>query len=447
MKIIIIGGVAAGMSAAAKASRTDKNAEIVIYEKTEIVSWGACGLPYYVGNFYEDPNNMIARPVEKFIEAGMNIKIKHEVIGIDVEKKIVTIKNLVSGEIFNDNYDKLMVATGAHAIMPPIKNLSAKGVYTLKDYTDGLILKEAMMKDEKQDIIVVGAGYIGIEVVEAAKHLGKRSVRLIQLGDRVLLESFDKEITDVMEEEIRAHEGVELHLDEAVQEIVEKDGKVVGIKTNKGEYNADLVVIATGVRPNTAFLKETGIEMLPNGALVIDEFGRTSIDSIYSAGDCATVYHRVRKENVYIPLATTANKIGRIVGENLAGKNTPFKGTLGSAAIKVLDVEAGRTGITENEAIKMGINYKTAFVKDKNQTNYYPGREDIFVKLIYDAETRVLLGAQIAGKKGAVLRVDSLATAIYAGLTVDEIGMMDFCYAPPFARTWDVMNVAGNVAK
>ena len=416
MKIIIIGGVAAGMSAAAKASRIDKNAEIVIYEKTEIVSWGACGLPYYVGNFYEDPNNMIARPVEKFIEAGMNIKIKHEVIGIDIEKKEITIKNLVTGEIFKDNYDKLMVATGAHAIMPPIKNLSAKGVYTLKDYTDGIILKEEMMKEEIQDIIVVGAGYIGIEVVEAAKHLGKRSVRLIQLGERV-------------------------------QEIIEKDGKVVGIKTNKGEYKADLVVISTGVRPNTAFLKETGIEMLPNGALIIDEFGKTSIDSIYSAGDCATVYHRVRKENVYIPLATTANKIGRIVGENLAGKNTPFAGTLGSAAIKVLDVEAGRTGITENEAIKMGINYKTVFVKDKNQTNYYPGREDIFVKLIYNADTRVLLGAQIAGKKGAVLRVDSLATAIYSELTVDEIGMMDFCYAPPFARTWDVMNVAGNVAK
>ena len=263
MKIIIIGGVAAGMSAAAKASRIDKNAEIVIYEKTEIVSWGACGLPYYVGNFYEDPNNMIARPVEKFIEAGMNIKIKHEVIGIDIEKKEITIKNLVTGEIFKDNYDKLMVATGAHAIMPPIKNLSAKGVYTLKDYTDGIILKEEMMKEEIQDIIVVGAGYIGIEVVEAAKHLGKRSVRLIQLGERVLLESFDKEITDVMEEEIRAHEGVELHLEEAVQEIIEKDGKVVGIKTNKGEYKADLVVISTGVRPNTAFLKETGIEMLP----------------------------------------------------------------------------------------------------------------------------------------------------------------------------------------
>lgn len=447
MKIIIVGGVAAGMSAAAKASRLNKEAEIVIYEKTEIVSWGACGLPYYVGNFYEDPNNMIARPVHKFIEAGMNIKIKHEVIGVDTEKKEITVKNLETGEIFKDSYDKLMISTGAHAIMPPIKNLETKGVYTLKDYTDGIVLKEEMMKEENQEIIIVGAGYIGIEVVEAAKHLGKRNVRLIQLGERVLMESFDKEITDVMEEEIRSHQGVELHLEESVLEIIEENGKVSGVKTNKGEYKADLVVIATGVRPNTVFLKETGIEMLKNGALVIDEHGKTSIDSIYSAGDCATVYHLVRKENVFIPLATTANKIGRVVGENLAGVETVFKGTLGSAAVKVMDLEAGRTGITEREAANMGINYKVVFVKDKNQTNYYPGQEDIYIKLIYNGDTRVLLGAQIAGKKGAVLRVDALAAAIYSELTVDEIGMMDFCYAPPFARTWDVMNVAGNVAK
>ena len=447
MKIIIVGGVAAGMSAAAKAERLNKEAEIVVYEKTEIVSWGACGLPYYVGDFYQDPNNMIARPVEKFIEAGMNIKIRHEVIGVDTEKKEITVKNLTTGEIFKDTYDKLMISTGAHAIMPPIKNLTAEGVHTLKDYTDGITLKEEMMKEENQEIIIVGAGYIGIEVVEAAKHLGKRNVRLIQLGDRVLMESFDKEITDVMEAEIRNHEGVHLHLEETVLEVIEKDGKAVGVKTNKGEYKADLIVIATGVRPNTAFLKDIGIEMLPNGALIIDKHGKTSIDSIYSAGDCATVYHLVRKENVFIPLATTANKIGRVVGENLAGVPTEFKGTLGSAAVKVMDLEAGRTGVTEREAANMGINYKTVFVKDKNQTNYYPGQEDIYIKLIYNKDTRVLLGAQVAGKKGAVLRVDALAAAIYSEMTVEEIGMMDFCYAPPFARTWDVMNVAGNVAK
>lgn len=447
MKIIIIGGVAAGMSAAAKASRLNKDAQLVIYEKTDIVSWGACGLPYYVGDFYKDPQNMIARPVHKFLEAGMNIKIKHEVIDVNFKTKEITVKNLENGEIFKDNYDKLMIATGASAIIPPIKNISTHGVYTLKDYTDGITLKEEMMKEENQEIIIVGAGYIGIEVVEAAKHLGKRNIRLIQLGERVLMESFDKEITDVMEEEIKNHEGINLHLNETVLEIIEENGKVIGVKTNKGEYKADLIVIATGVRPNTAFLKDTGIKMLANGALIIDEYGKTSIDSVYSAGDCATVYHLVREENVFIPLATTANKIGRIVGENLAGVKTSFKGTLGSAAVKVMNLEAGRTGITEAEAIKKGINYKTVFVKDKNQTNYYPGQEDIFVKLIYNSDTRIILGAQIAGKKGAVLRVDSLAVAIYSKLTVDEIGMMDFCYAPPFARTWDVMNVAGNIAK
>ncbi len=447
MKIIIIGGVAAGMSAAAKASRLNKDAQLVIYEKTDIVSWGACGLPYYVGDFYKDPQNMIARPVHKFLEAGMNIKIKHEVIDVNFKTKEITVKNLENGEIFKDNYDKLMIATGASAIIPPIKNISTHGVYTLKDYTDGITLKEEMMKEENQEIIIVGAGYIGIEVIEAAKHLGKRNIRLIQLGERVLMESFDKEITDIMEEEIKSHEGINLHLNETVLEIIEENGKVIGVKTNKGEYKADLIVIATGVRPNTAFLKDTGIKMLANGALIIDEYGKTSIDSVYSAGDCATVYHLVREENVFIPLATTANKIGRIVGENLAGVKTSFKGTLGSAAVKVMNLEAGRTGITEAEAIKKGINYKTVFVKDKNQTNYYPGQEDIFVKLIYNSDTRIILGAQIAGKKGAVLRVDSLAVAIYSKLTVDEIGMMDFCYAPPFARTWDVMNVAGNIAK
>lgn len=284
MKIIIIGGVAAGMSAA-KVSRLNKDAELVIYEKTEIVSWGACGLPYYVGNFYEDPNNMIARPVHKFLEAGMNIKIKHEVINVNPEKKEITVKNLENGEIFKDSYDKLMIATGAAAIMPPIKNISAKGVYTLKDYTDGIILKKEMMKEENQEIIIIGAGYIGIEVVEAAKHLGKRNIRLIQLGERVLMESFDKEITDIMEEEIRKHDGINLHLNETVLEILEENGKIKGVKTNKGEYSADL-----------------------------------------------------------------------------AGVKTSFKGTLGSAAVKVMDLEAGRTGITEAEAVKKGINCKTVFV-------------------------------------------------------------------------------------
>lgn len=447
MKIVIVGGVAAGMSAAAKAGRINPEAKITIYEKTDIVSWGACGLPYYVGDFYQSPQNMIARPVEKFIESGMDIRTFHEVTGVDPVKKEITVKNLKTGETKVDTYDKLMVATGASAIVPPIKNIDTKGVYLLKSFEDGIVLKKEMVKDEYQNIVIIGAGYIGIEMIEAATHLKKSSVRIIQLADRILPESFDPEITEVLENEIRSHKGVDLHLNEAVQEIISDGEKVTQIKTDKGVYNADLVVLATGVRPNTQFLKDSSVNMLRNGAIIVDGYGKTNVDGIYAAGDCATVYHLVKQENVYIPLATTANKLGRVTGENLGGKHSYFDGTLGSAAIKVLDMEAGRTGLTEKEAKEMGINYKTVFVKDKNHTNYYPGQTDIFVKLIYNSDNRVLLGAQIASKQGAVLRVDALAVAIYAKLRVDEIGMMDFCYAPPFARTWDVMNVAGNVAK
>lgn len=447
MKIIIIGGVAAGMSAAAKASRLNKEAKITIYEKTEIVSWGACGLPYYVGDFYESPNNMIARPVEKFIESGMDVRINHEVLSVDPIKKIVSVKNLLTNEILEDSYDKLMVATGASAILPPIKNIKLKNVFTLKEYVDGIELKKEALKTENQNIIIIGAGYIGIETAEAMKNLKKSSIRIIQLSDRILPDSFDVEITDILEEEMKSHENIHLHLSETVLEFVEKDGKIAKVITTKGEYEADIVVIATGIRPRTEFLKGTGIETLGNGAIIINESGETSIKDIYSAGDSATVYNIVRKINMYIPLATTANKIGRVVGENLAGIPTKFKGTLGSAAVKVIDFEAGRTGITESEAIKDGLNYKVVFIKDKDHTNYYPGQEDIYVKIIYDAESRIILGGQMAGKRGAVLRVDTLATAIYSKMTVDELGMLDLCYSPPFSRTWDVINVVGNVAK
>ena len=221
---------------------------------------------------------------------------------------------------------------------------------------------------------------------------------------------------------------------------------VTDVVTDKGTYKADIVVLATGIRPSTAFLKATGIALLRNGAIVINEYGETNLQDVYAAGDCATVYHLIREENVYIPLATTANKLGRIVGENLAGEHTAFQGTLGSAAVKVMDLEAGKTGLSESEAQKMGLNFKTVFITDQNQTGYYPGQADIAVKLIYEAETQILLGGQVIGKKGAVLRVDVLAAAIFKKTTTKELGMLDLCYSPPFSKAWDVLNVAGNNA-
>lgn len=444
MKIIIIGGIAAGMSAAAKFRRLDKDAEIKVYEKTPIVSFGACGLPYFVGGFFDNENQMIARKPEKFKETGIDISIEHEVLSIDVASKKITVKNLKTDETFEDSYDKLMIATGASAIIPPIKNFNIENVHTLKSLEDGRILKEKMKDKDIKKVAIIGAGFIGLEAVEAAKEYGKE-VSVFQLEDRILKEVFDKEVTDLLEEELK-NKGVNLFLNSKVVEL-KGDSKVTKVVTENEEIDADLVILATGVKPNTAFLKDTGIEMLKNGAIVVDKEGKTSIEDIYSAGDCATVTHLLKPEPAYIPLATVANKFGRVVGENLGGKGLEYEGSLGSACIKVLGMEAGRTGLTESEVTNLGINYKTVFITDKNQTDYYPGQENISIKLIYNGDTKVILGAQVVGKKDAVQRTNALAVAIYAKLTTEQLGMMDFCYSPPFARTWDVLNRAGNVAK
>ncbi len=444
MRVIIIGGVAAGMSAAAKLKRMKPEYEVVVYEKTDVVSFGACGLPYFVGGFFDDANNMIARPAEKFRESGIDLNIFHEVIDVDTEAKNLTIKNLTTGEEFVDKYDKLMIASGASSIIPPIKNVNIENVSTLKSMADGIKVKELMNKEEIKNVAIIGAGFIGLEAVEAAKKLGKNVV-VFQLEDRILPQVFDKEVTDILEEEIRKHD-VDLRLEEIVGELV-GETKVEKVITNKGEYDADLVIVATGVRPNTSFLKNTNINMLPNGAIIVDEFGKTSVEDVYAAGDCATIQNIVTGQDSYVPLATGANKLGRIVGENLAGANNTFQGSLGSSCIKVMDMEAASTGLTETQAAKLGIEVKTKFISDFNQTNYYPGRDKMYVKLVYNANTKVILGGQVAGYKDAVQRANVIAACVFGKLTTNQLGMLDLCYAPPFARTWDILNVAGNVCK
>ena len=444
MRVIIIGAVAAGMSAAAKLKRMKPEYEVVVYEKTDVVSFGACGLPYFAAGYFDNAGDMIAREPSKFREIGIDLNIHHEVIKVDAVDKKVVVKNLETNVEIEDSYDKLMIATGASSIIPPIKNVDLENVTTLKTLEDGIKLKELLNKDENKNVAIIGAGFIGIETVEAVKKLGKEVV-MFQSQNRILPKTFDSEITNVLEEELKKHD-VNLRLEEFVLELV-GETKVEKIITNKGEYKVDVVVIATGVRPNTTFLKETGIEMLANGALIVDEFGETSIKDIYAAGDCATIKNIITNEDSYIPLATGANKLGRIVGENLAGANKAFQGSLGSSCIKVMDMEAAVTGMTELQAQSLGINYKAKFISDFNQTNYYPGRDKIYVKLVYDADTKVILGGQVAGFKDSVQRCNVIATAIFSKMTVSQLGMLDLCYAPPFSRTWDVLNVAGNVCK
>ena len=444
MKIVIIGGVAAGMSAAAKARRVDKEAEIIVFEMGEIISFGACGLPYFVGDFFSNPNYMLARSVEQMREAGIDVRTLHQVVSVSPDAKTVEVKDLQSGELFTQGYDKLMVATGANVIKPPFKNIGLKNIFTLTKMEDGKAMKEMAMRDEVKDVTIIGAGFIGLEVVEAMKQLGKH-VRLIQRGSRVFNRMFDERITDLMQEELLSHE-VELILNEGVEGF-DGDGTVQSVTTDKNSYKTDLVVIATGFRPNTAFLEETGIKRLGNGAIIVNERGETSIEDVYSAGDCATVTHMVSGEDVYIPLATGANKLGRVAGTNMAGGEATYPGSLGSSCIKVMDYEAARTGLDEAGAKALNIAYSTVFVKDKNQTNYYPNQQDIYIKLVYEKETKVILGGEILGKNGAALRINVISMAIKAKMTTTELGLMDFCYAPPISKTWDPLNVAGNLAK
>lgn len=443
MKVVIIGAVAAGMSAASKLKRIKPDYEVVVYEKTDIVSFGACGLPYYVGGFFDDPNMMIARQKSKFIESGIDLETFREVLDINDSQKILTIKDCLTGEIFTDNYDKLMIATGASSIIPSLDK-SYDNLTTLKDMNDGIKLRELINKEENKNIVIVGAGFIGIETIEAAKKLNK-NIHLISKSDRVLDRVFDKEITDLLEEELRKN-NIYLHLDDTVQEYV-GDKNIHKVITNKCEIDCDVVVMAIGVKPNTSFLKNTNIKMLPNGAIIVDECGRTSVKDIYAAGDCATIKNIITNEDMYVPLATGANKLGRIVGENLGGINSSFPGSLASSCIKVLDMEAAVTGLTEERAKALNLDFKTKCITNYNQTHYYPGREKLLIKLVYDAKTKVILGGQIAGYKDAVQRANVLATAITAKMTTEQLGMLDLCYAPPFATTWDALNIAGNASK
>lgn len=444
MKIVIVGGIAAGMSAAAKARRISKDAEIIVYEMGDIISFGACGLPYYVGDFFEDPDFMIARSVEKMQASGIDVVVNHQVVSVSPEEKAIEVKNLKNGVVFLQNYDKLMIATGANVIVPPFQNTHLENLFTLTKMEDGLEMKALAQSEDIKDVTIIGAGFIGIEVVEAMKNLGKH-VRLIQRSSRVFNRLYDERITDLMQEELEAH-GVELVFNEAVQGF-KGERSVQKVITDKNSYETDLVVIATGFKPNTAFLEGSGIKTLDNGAVIVNHKGETNIDGIYAAGDCATVPHMITGKDVYIPLATGANKLGRVVGTNMAGGEAAYPGSLGSSCIKVMDYEAASTGLSENEAKAEGIDYSTVFIKDKNQTHYYPNQKDIYIKLVYEKESKVILGGEILGKNGAALRIDVIAMAIRAKMTTEDLGMMDFCYAPPISKTWDPLNVAGNAAK
>lgn len=446
MKVIIIGGVATGMSAASKIRRSDENAIITVYEKGVETSYGACGLPYYISGANDDVDLLrIRKPQEFRDKQNIDVKLLHEVVSVNTQLKQVEVTNLVTGERITDNYDKLVISSGASPIIPPIEGLESNltNVFTVKTIEDGEAIKSYLSNDNIRNVVIAGAGYIGLEMVEACHDL-KKQVTLIELQDK-LLASVDDEIGCLIKQELDEN-NITVRLKEKIVKVNTSLGKVISVETPNGVYEMDALILATGVRPNTKFLEGTSIE-LDRGAIVINDRMETSVKDIYAGGDCAVVYHKILKTNKYIPLGTYANKQGKIIGENIMGENKSFPGGLGTAAIKILNLEVGRTGISEEEAKTNNMNYGTVFVKAPAHAPYYPGNEPIAIKLIYDKEKKTILGAQLAGKKGAVLRADMFAIIIDAGYTAEEIQHLDLLYAPPYAYVWDAIQIAAGRIK
>lgn len=446
MEIVVIGGIAAGMSVASKARRTDPNAVITVFEKEEYVSFGACGLPYFVGEEFEDPNEMFARTPQQIRNSGIRLFTKHQVQSVDVANKVVKGINLENDETFVKSYDRLMIATGAVPVVPPVAGTEADNVYTLTKLRDAESLKRHL--SDYRRIAVIGGGFIGLEIADQLAKLGKE-VTIIEGAERIMNRAVDAELSEKIQAAIE-EAGVSVHLNEMLTGMqMDNQNRVTNVLTTTKNIEADAVILSIGFKPNTSFLKDVGFEMLPNGAILIDSYGQTSIQDVYSAGDCATIYHR-QLGNVYLPLATGANKMGRLIGTNIVSDKEDqlaYSGSLGSSSIKVGDYEAGGTGLTEEQAKMLDMDYKTVFVETTNHSNYYPDQEPLFIKLIYAADTKILLGAQVFGKSQAVLRLTGLTTAIHAGLTTSDLGFIDYAYAPPFASTWEAINVAANVAK
>jgi NADPH-dependent 2,4-dienoyl-CoA reductase/sulfur reductase-like enzyme len=446
MKVIIIGGVAAGMSAASKIRRSDEKAIITVYEKGVETSYGACGLPYCISGANDDVNLLrIRKPQEFRDKQNIDVKLLHEVVSVNTELKQVEVISLVTGEKFTDNYDKLVISSGASPIIPPIEGLepNLNNVFTVKTIEDGQAIKSYLSNNNIHNVVIAGAGYIGLEMVEACHDL-KKQVTLIELQDK-LLASVDDEIGSLIKQELYEN-NINVRLKEKIVKVNTNLGKVVSVETPSGVYEADALILATGVRPNTKFLEGTDIE-LDRGAIVINDKMETSVKDIYAGGDCAVVYHKILKSNKYIPLGTYANKQGKLIGENVMGANKSFPGGIGTAAIKILNLEVGRTGISEEEAKAYNMNYGTVFVKAPAHAPYYPGNEPIAIKLIYEKEKKTILGAQLAGKKGAALRADMFAIIIDAGYTAEDIQHLDLLYAPPYAYVWDAIQIAAGRIK
>ena len=445
--IVIIGGDAAGMSAASKAKRLQRDAHIIVFERDQHISYAACGMPYWLGGVIDSDEKLKALTVEAAREKrGIDVRIRHEVEAIDLTRKTVRVRNLDSGETFTQAYDKLMIATGASASMPPVPGLDLPGVFSLRSLTDAQHIRQYLQETQPRRAVIIGAGYIGLEMAEAMRARSMETTVVEMLPH--IMPNYDADMVDDVARHL-AEQGVKVLTSARVEAVEARDGGLmVSVDAQPDAIPADVVIVSTGVRPNVKLAKEAGIRLGETGAIWVDSQMRTSAPDVFAAGDCVEYPHRVLKRNVWIPLAPAANKTGRIAGENMVGGHAEFPGILGTAIVKVFDYTMTLTGVTEtvareNQELFGPVDAVTITEKDK--AGYYPGAEPIRVKVVFRKEDGRILGAQMVGKSGVGKRIDTFVTAISAGMTLAEFSMLDLAYAPPYSPVYDPVLVAANV--
>lgn len=440
-KLVVIGGDAAGMSAASKVRREHPDREIVVFERGRHTSYAACGMPYYIAGQIDSAAKLVARAPKVFREKqGIDVRTRHEVVAIDTANRRVRVRDLDAIREFEESWDDLLIATGAAPIVPDLPNIRAPGVFSLSTLQSGIDVFEDMERHAPQRAVIVGGGYVGIEMAEALLDRNLE-VTLIDRAQQVM-NTMDPDMADGIAKAMR-DAGVELFLEETLKTIeTGPDGRVRQITTNQRRLDADLVILGLGIRPTSELAKAAGIELGAAGAIRIDKRMRTSVPDVWAAGDCAESFHIVKQEPTFIALGTVANKHGLVAGINLSGGDMEFPGVLGTAITRFQDLEIARTGLSEKEAKDMGIAYRAKTIEALTRSHYFPGAAKIKVKLVVEDASGRLLGGQIVGGTGAGKRIDTLATAITASMTAEQVAYLDLAYAPPFSPVWDPVQTA-----
>lgn len=438
MKVAVIGCTHAGTAAIVNTAQLYPDAEITVYERNDNISFLSCGIALYVGGVIKDPQGLFYSSPEKLAELGVKTNMRHEVTRIDTERKTLRARNLATGVEYEDTYDKLIMTTGSWPIVPKLEGMELDGILLSKNYSHSNTIIERAQQVNK--ITVVGAGYIGVELVEAFQMNGKQ-VTLIDGEDRILSKYLDEEFTTPIQQSLEDH-GITLALGEKVSSFVGENGKVTKVITSKGEHETELVILCIGFRPNTELLKGQ-VDMLPNGAILVNDYMQTSQPDVYAAGDSCAIHYNPTGKHAYIPLATNAVRMGTLVARNLVSNTIPYMGTQGTSGIKIYEDNIAGTGLTEDAAKAEGMDVDSVMITDNYRPEFMPTFEQVQVKVVFDRATRRILGAQIMSKMDLTQSINTVSVCIQNQMTVDQLAFIDFFFQPHYNKPWNFLNTAG----